>query len=323
MADLNKRQQKRQQAKAKAEARRLKRAERKAKRKAERQAKRQAKRQQLKQQQNTGKQQTPDDVAKGAMLDRRDWSVPNWNNPSDEEIKKFEEATGYPQYLGGFRENIIKDIYADKQISYYANNDDYEPVYQQLRENTGLNFVRQDAPDGAEIYNYSNRGEGIEVTRTDKDLSNNLPNNPASFNARFPAYGDFTEEGKNGAYTNSLGLSSGWRAKDWGGDWSNFDGSFQTSRNIKLTGDDIKSKNWASAFKGSPRGAETGDWDAEANAINMHTMRHEMGHALGLAGDRTLNKKDPSLMSYNFGIRGGDYTQREYESIKRIFKPYI
>ena len=53
------------------------------------------------------------------------------------------------------------------------------------------------------------------------------------------------------------------------------------------------------------------------------TVWHEIGHSLGLEGDRSLTDVDPSVMSYNQGIKGNKFGTREYESIKRLHQPYL
>ena len=273
------------------------------------------------------------DVARGAMNNRRDWSQPNWDNPSKKEQRKFKKATGYDQYLGGFREGHIEDMYKDQRIDWWANDNSHNKIYRKLAKNTGLNYNRVQNQDEAEILNYNERGAAFTVNRTDKDKSNNVSGHSDQMVTTHEAFGPISGQGTRLA--GAAGISTAWDVKQYGSfipELSEFDDKFQTNRTVAFTGEEVKNNNYKTPYKGAEvagytpgvgGGEGSGNWDKMAKQMNQHTRAHEVGHSMGIAGDLTLNKKDPSLMSYNTSIRSGKMGTREYESIKKNFAPYI
>ena len=255
---------------------------------------------------------------------KRDYSIANWDDPSKKEQKKFKKATGYSQYLGGFREDFIEDMYKDQRIDWYANDNSYNKIFKNLGKHTGLNFNRVQDQDQAEILNFNERGEAFTLPRTDKDLTNNLSGYDATMVTSHEAFGPV--KGKGSRLEGAAGISTPWNVKQYGSfipTLSEFDDRFQTNRTVAFTGDEVKKFNYAAPFKGAEAGYLGGDYKKQAKQMNQHTRAHEVGHSLGIEGDLTLSKKDPSLMSYNTSIRSGRLGTREYESIKRNFAPYI
>ena len=277
---------------------------------------------------------SPKTKGNNSLSNRRDWSVPNWDNPSKKEMRKFEKATGYPQFLGGFREGHIEDMYKDQRIDWYANDDSYDATFQGLADETGLNFQRVMHQDDAEIVNFNEKGAEFFLERTDKDLTNNDPTvMPFKSSDHQIAFGPLENEKRKAAgqpeleYAGALGISNAWDNKQHGNTpglehFKSHDDMYQTNRSIDLTGADVKRFKYMPGIKGGESGAKTGNWDLQAAQHNEHTRQHEVGHSMGIAGDLTLGDKDPSAMSYNFNIREGKLGKREYESIKNNFKPY-
>ena len=270
-----------------------------------------------------------EDVARGAMLNRRDWSIPNWDNPSPKEIRKFEEATGYPQYLGGFREDQIENMYKDQNIVWYAEGDHYNETMNNLAQGTGLNFTRVPNQDDAEIVNMMDRGEAKVVDRTDKFLGNNTPNSLEVYGASLQNYGELPEgkAGPDRSFDKALGYSADFNVSKSHGHlpaFAQMDDYVQFNRTLNITGEEMKNLGYGRPYKDSENAGLWGsDYNKMAAQTRRHTMEHEVGHSMGLAGDLTLNKQDPSPMSYNNSIRTGVLGEREFESIKRNFQPFI
>ncbi len=270
-----------------------------------------------------------EDVARGAMLNRKDWSIPNWDNPSKKEMKKFEKATGYPQYLEGFKEDQIQNMYKDQNILWYSEGDSYNETMDNLATGTGLNFTRVPNQDDAEIINMLDRGEEKIVERFDRNLTNNTPDSLDKYGATLPNYGELAEgkAGPSRQYDKALGYSTDFNvSKDHGHlpAFAQMDDYVQFNRSLNVSGEDLKTLGYGRPFKGAEFATQLGgDYNKMAAQTRRHTMEHEVGHSMGIAGDLTLNKKDPSPMSYNASIRTGVLGEREYESIKKNFQPYI
>ena len=240
------------------------------------------------------------DATAGAPA-QRDWSQPNWDNPTKKEQRKFKKATGYPQYLGGFREDYRKDYMEDGQIDYFADNKHYDKIYKQIGKHTGLNFNKVDRHDDAEIMNFWSKETSGEFGMSRKDRKGGTGKRYGYNNPSFEEAGKEFEQIRNDT-TGKLylgGLSTAIDPKEY------------AKENPYMNDiQDMHQSNRVNALRGDRKSQRAAAW-------------HEVGHSLGLRGDTSLNDKDPSVMSYNHGIKGNRLGEREYESIKRLHSEWL
>lgn len=214
----------------------------------------------------------------------------NWNNPSQADMDAFEKQHGYSQYLGGFRDKFRDDYMKDGVIDYYSDKRLYDRIYKKVGKNTGLTFNKVDNADDAEIVNYWSRKHSGDFTdwRTDKKTGKEYG----------VTYDGFEKRRKQ------EGIPKGYYIA--GTSYANDVGALNDPFFKGI--DDLHQTNLVNV-QGSRYDRRLSAW-------------HEVGHSLGLQGDDTLNKKDPSVMSYN-NFRGNKFGRREYESIKRLHQGYF
>lgn len=208
--------------------------------------------------------------------------------------KRFKDQKGFDRKLdnNGFRQDFVKDMYADKQIDYYGDNKRYDRMIKKTSRKTGLNFNKVENPHDAEIVNFTTGDKGFITGGRGTN-----PDNPNSewgvelqgFGKKYKGQTVRTNGGEYPA-ENFGGLSTAIDARPYG-----FDDMKQVNRTDRTLPKKIK------------RG----------------TMWHELGHSLGLEGDFSItNKNDPSVMSYNQG-KNSRLKNREFNSIKDNFKDYM
>lgn len=226
-----------------------------------------------------------DKITEAKRNEPRDWSIPNWDNPTKKEQRKFEKATGYPQYLGGFREKWRDDYMKDGVIDYYSDNKLWDRIHKKVGKKTGLTMNKVDDIRDAEIVNVWN-----DVTQEEHTLPRHVEN--FTFKGYKREHAEHPQAKDN---PNALigGISYPVDGKDYN---PNNDDMFQYN---SVNTEDRVSKEF-----------------------RKKSAWHEIGHSLGLAGDNTLTDKDPSVMSYNHDFNNKTLGTREFESIKKLHAGY-
>lgn len=196
------------------------------------------------------------------------------------------------------RDDWMKSAYSDGQIDYYADKGHYNKVFKAVGKNTNLNFNRVKDPSKADILNFTG-GQSHEFSRKTNITEGRFKGQEITYGAATQSHGEKAAPGSQ--WQNARGLSAAWNPKGLStntGENLPINDYFQTNTVGNVKGLD-KSKQWKKAG----------------------TNWHEVGHSLGLAGDRTLPKTDKSVMSYN-PERQTKFDNRDYKAINKFWKPY-
>ena len=221
------------------------------------------------------------------------------------------------------RDNWLKAAYQDGYVDYYIphkkgdqkynqrHNKAYNPVFNALKKNTNIRFRRTFDKNTADILNYLDGG-GQQMKRQWTMSAKNTPyakyhGQPFTYNYRLPTVGSKHE--KNPSHGDS-------RAKYSRGVSRGYSNELYKDRLKKTYGIGIKRDLWQANIAGHSNYVEPHrQWNKAG------TTWHEVGHSLGLAGDRTLHERDRSVMSYN-RFRNKTFDKRDYNAINAFWKPY-